>query len=371
MRTANGSVISTRADGSRAEIRDAQRGLDIRYGLNGNRRVMTERIDHSRVFAERGGGGYVQHPYQFHGQELARRTYLEHGHESVRFYERYAYRGMYLEVYAPAHFYPVGFYGWVHAPWAAPVHYAWEWRRSVWYGRYAYYFTPYPVYTNASSWLTDYLIASSLQAAYAAQVRAQLAAGVNAPGLSPEVKEAIAEEVREEVQQETAAAQANAANSQGLPDNGGVGTLLGDGSSHVFVSGADIDALGPGGDECIVGPGDVVEVRAAPAYGAQSVGATVLASKGGRDCAVNSNIRIALADLQEMQNYMRETVDQGMADLQSRQGTSNLPAAPPGVQGAPVNAGFVTGAPPPDADAAAQIAAQASAADQAEKQGPD
>jgi hypothetical protein len=329
---------------------------------------MLERADHSRVFAERGGRGYVQHPYPFRGQELAQRTYWEHGHELVRFYGRTQYHGVSLEVYAPVHFYPVGFYGWVYTPWVAPVRYMWVWRGSPWYGYYGYYFTPYPVYGNASLWLTDYMIANALQAAYAAQVRAQLAAGVEAPGLSPEVKEEIAEEVRQEVQQETAAARANAANSQGAPDDGGLSVLLSDGNSHVFVSGSDVDALGGGGDECIVGPGDVVEVRAAPYPGSQVVNATVLASKGGQDCPTNSTVRIALPDLQEMQNYMRQTVDQGLADLQAKQGTGNLPAAPPAALSAPVDAGFAAGAPPPDADAAAEITAQASAADQAEKE---
>ena len=54
-RTAGGGVVRTRADGSRAEIHDVRRGMDIHYGLNGTRRVVTERSDHSRVFAERGG----------------------------------------------------------------------------------------------------------------------------------------------------------------------------------------------------------------------------------------------------------------------------------------------------------------------------
>ena len=55
VRTPSGAVIHTRADGSRAEFHDARRGMDIHYGLNGNRRVVAERADHSRVFAERGG----------------------------------------------------------------------------------------------------------------------------------------------------------------------------------------------------------------------------------------------------------------------------------------------------------------------------
>lgn len=365
-RAANGSVIHTRSDGSRAEIHDIRRGMDIHYGSNGARRVVLERSDHSRVFAEH-GAGYVQHPYMFRGQELAHRTYWEHGREFAHFYSRDVYRGVPLEVYAPARFYPVGFYGWVHAPWPVQIRYTWEWRARPWYRTYGYYFAPYPVYDSATSWLTDYLFATSLEAAYAAQVRAQAAAG-QSPALSPETKAAVAEEVRLELQQEMAAARANASDPQGPPDNGGISTRLSDGSSHVFMAGSNLYLATASGNECTMSAGDVVQVRAAPAPGAQAVNATVLASKGGSECAPDTTVRVPLNDLQEMQNYLHQTVDQGMADLQARQGTGNLPAAPPSALGAPVSAGFAVGAPSPDVNAQAEIDAQAVAADQAERE---
>jgi hypothetical protein len=369
VRTASGAVIHTRSDGSRADFHDARRGMDIRYGLNGSRRVVMDRPDHSRIFAERGGHGYVQHPYTFRGQEFAHRTYSDHGREFVRVYGRYPYHGVTLEVYTPVRFYPVGFYGWVDAPWGEPVHYVWGWRGTPWYRYYGFYFLPYPVYSSAPLWLTDYVIATSLEAAYAAQIRAQMAAGANgAVMLSPEVKDEIAEEVKLEVQQETAAARANAANPQRAPDDGGISVALSDGHSHVFIAGASLDLVGAGGDECTLSQGDVVQVRAAPAPGAQAVNATVLGSKGGSECAPDTTVRMALTDLQEMQNYMRQTVEQGMADLQARQGTSNLPPAPATAQGAAVSAGFAANLPPADANAAAEIAEQAAAADQAERE---
>jgi hypothetical protein len=157
---------------------------------------MTERSDHSRIFAERGGRGYVQHPYEYRGQEFAHRTYFDHGHEFVRFYARYTYHGVALEVYEPVTYYPVGFYGWVYTPWGESIHYMWGWRGTPWYRVYGGYFTPYSVYGSAPLWLTDYVIAMSLQAAYAAQVRAQMAAENGAAGLSPEVKDEIAQEVQ-------------------------------------------------------------------------------------------------------------------------------------------------------------------------------
>jgi len=52
------------------------------------------------------------------------------------------------------------------------VFWNWGWTPAAypWYGYYGYYFAPYPAYPSAAYWLTDYVMASDLQAAYAAQV---------------------------------------------------------------------------------------------------------------------------------------------------------------------------------------------------------
>src|SRR6185437_7219065 len=226
VRTANGSVIRTRPDGSRADVRDVRRGMEIHHGLDGSRRVVVERADHSRVFVERGGRGYVQHPYMFHGHEFAQRTYWEHGPPHARYYGRYPYHGVYLEVYAPVHYYPVGFYGWAYRPWVTPVPYAWGWGGNPWYGYYGFYFAPYPVYASPAFWLTDYLLATTLQAAYVAQAQANAQAAATAangpPALSPEIKQQIADEVKYDIQQENMAAQANSANPQASPNDMGI-----------------------------------------------------------------------------------------------------------------------------------------------------
>ncbi len=59
---ANGSVVRTRPNGRVSDIRNPRTGMNVHNGLNGNRAVMVERPDHSRVFAERGRPGYVQRP---------------------------------------------------------------------------------------------------------------------------------------------------------------------------------------------------------------------------------------------------------------------------------------------------------------------
>jgi hypothetical protein len=67
-----------------------------------------------------------------------------------------------------------------------------------------------------------------------------------------------------------------------------------------------------------------------------------------------------------MQNHMRETVDQGLQELQARQGTGGLPAAPPSAKAKPVQTQFAAIAPPPDPGDAADIQAQSQQADQSE-----
>jgi hypothetical protein len=108
----------------------------------------------------------------FHGHDYYRRSYYFNGHAYDRFYNHYAYRGIYLDVYAPAHYYGVGFYGWAYHPWARPVPYTWGFVAAPWHRHYGAYFAPYPVYDRPSLWLTDYLISTSLAAAYEAHAAA-------------------------------------------------------------------------------------------------------------------------------------------------------------------------------------------------------
>ena len=190
----NGSVVRTRANGNRSDLHDAKRGMDIHTGLNGNRKISVERADHSRIVTERGGrGGYVQHPYTYHGHEFSRRSYYYNGRGYNRYYRGYAYHGGYLNVYAPAYYYAPGFYGWAYNPWPAPIVYSWGWEATPWFGYYGGYFAPYPVYPSAALWLTDYLVSTSLAAAYQEQVDTQSVAATIPPGgsplLTPQVKE--------------------------------------------------------------------------------------------------------------------------------------------------------------------------------------
>lgn len=370
--TAKGNAVTTRPGGKVSDVHVANKNMDIHHGLSGNRRVETVRADHSRVVAERGGRGYVERGYRYNGRDYGRRSYYYHGRYYNHYYRGYYYHGYYAPVYAPAYYYGPAYYGWAYNPWPAPIVYTgWGWSAYPWYGYYGPYFAPYPVYASATFWLTDYLLAKSLEDAYQQQVDAQVAATALPPGqtvMTPEVKEMISEEVKRQIALENAEAQQNAQNQEIDPASSGIGRMLSDNQTHVFIAGSDLDVVQTSGQECAISQGDVLEVTSAPPAAATAATATVLCSKGGKECPKSSQVNIAFTDLQEMQNHMRASIDQGLSDLQSKQGQGGLPSAPPSAQVKPVQSAFVAAAPPAETNVAADITQQSKEADQAEKE---
>jgi hypothetical protein len=372
--TPRGDTVRTRPGGRPGDVHVANRGMDIHHGLGGSRSVRVERADHSRIVAERGGRGYVQHPYMYRGHEYGHRTYWEHGRAYDRFYARYPYHGVYVEMYSPAFYYPPAFYGWAYNPWPAPFAYpvaAWGWGGAPWFGVYGAYFTPYPAYASASLWLTDYLVSTTLAAAYqanvaaAAQAQAQLAA--DAALMTPQVKDLIAAEVQRQIAIENAEAAQQAAGPN--PAVSGVQRMLSDNQSHVFVAGKPLDVVDANGVECAISDGDVLQLTPTPLPDdATAATLVVMTNKGGVECKKGAAVTVEIADLQDMQNHMRETIGQGMGDLKAKQGKGGIPALPVSASGMPMIASFAMDAPPPDATASQQIAQQAQDADKAEQE---
>jgi hypothetical protein len=346
--------------------------MDVHHGLNGNRRVSMERPGHGRMVSERGRPGFAQRGYSYHGHDFGRRAYFYHGHEYNRYYRGYGYRGLYLDVYAPGFYYGPGFYGWAYNPWRAPIVYGWGWAGNPWYGYYGGYFAPYPVYPSASYWLTDYIISQDLQAAYAAHQEAGEVDGAPAPAggapeLTPDVKQQIADEVRDQLALENQEAKLTAQHQDVDPASSGIARLLTDGHPHVFVAGGALDLVDDSGQECGISDGDALLLQAPPPADATAANLVVLASKGGQECHKSSTVTIQLTDLQEMQNHLRETIDQGLQDLQAKQGKGGLPPAPPSAQAKPTQTEYASIAPPPDPQDAADLQQQGQQADQAEK----
>jgi hypothetical protein len=71
-----------------------------------------------------------------------------------------------------------------------------------------------------------------------------------------------------------------------------------------------------------------------------------MASKGGVECDRAAKVEIALNDVQEMQNHMRETIDQGMENTDA------------GKKSAKITPAFAASPPPADANAVSEIEQQ-------------
>ena len=346
--------------------------MDVHRGLGGDRRAEVRRADGSRLVSERGRRGFAERGYRYRGHDFARRSYYFHGRRWDHFYRSYWYRGFGLDVYEPDLFYPALFYGWAYNPWVAPVAYPWGFAAYPWYGFYGPYFAPLPYYPSASAWLADYMISTSLADAYQAQVDAGLAVQPlpAAPGqayLDPEVQAQIAEEIRRQIALENAEAQAIARGADPDPRSSGIARIVTDGANHVFVVGENMDLTGSTGQECLVTPGDVLQLQAPPPPDATVANLVVLASKGGQECPKLSIVAIAMNDLQDLQNYMRQSIDQGFGELKKHEG-QGLPAPPPSAAGAPTSAPYVQDAPPSDQNIASELAQQDQEADNTERE---
>jgi hypothetical protein len=347
----DGSIVRKASDGSTLELRNPKNGLSIQHGLDGSRRVTVDQPDGSRVFAPSHGLAYVQHPYLFHAQPFDHRTLVQQGHLTHQFYRPYTYAGVTMDAYAPQHYYSPDVYRWAATRYAQPVQPQWNFVNTPtpWYSYYKGYFTPETSYSSPVGWLTDFVLATSLISAYNTHPPAAGAAPVQpdaTPVISPEVKEKVSDEVARQVHRESLEADENAQNKDPSPGAGGVVQELSDREPHVFVVSSDLDLVDPSGRRCMVSEGDVVQVISGPKAKTGTATTVVLASKGGVECERAAQVEVALADLQEMQNHMRETIDQGMANTSV------------GAKAPTVTPAFAAAAPPPDPNAGKEIEQQ-------------
>jgi len=364
-----GNIVRKAADGSVLDISNPKNNMTIHHGLDGSRRVLVDHPDGSHIFAPGKGRAYVEHPYLYQAQPFVHRTFVDQGHVTQQFYRPYNYEGTNLDVYAPQRYYSPAVYHWATTNYSTPQVPAWNYTATPtpWFDYYKGYFQPESSYSSPTGWLTDFVLATSLINSYnahhpasaatasapaAPQAGAESAAAppppVNtAPIVSPEVKGLVAGQVGRQVQQEAAEAKANAAGKPLSASAGSVTDELNRNDRHVFVVASDLDLVDPSGRRCMISEGDVIEVVSAADPQASSAQAVVLASKGGVECARAARVDVALTDLQEMQNHMRETIDQGMA-------VTNTGKSAPTVTPA-----FVAAAPPPDENAKSEIDKQA------------
>ena len=169
---------------------------------------------------------------------------------------------------------------------------------------------------------------------------------VGAAPITDEVKNKVADEVQAQIDEESREAGGNARSLEPKAGAGGVVEELARPTQHVFVVASDLDLLDDNGRRCMISEGDVVQILSAADAQSSTAPGIVLSSKGGTECAQSAKVDIAVSDLQEMQNHMRATIDQGLANT------------PRGATEATVTPAFAQAAPPPDADAKSEIEKQ-------------
>jgi hypothetical protein len=98
----------------------------------------------------------------------------------------------------------------------------------------------------------------------------------------------------------------------------GIGRMLSDNDQGVFVVDRDFQLLGVSGLKCRVTQGDVLQITAPPAPNSLSANLVVLAGKGGSECPKGTTVSMQVADLQEMQNHMREAIDTGLGEMRGQ-----------------------------------------------------
>ena len=361
--TSRGDVIHRDASGQVRQVHMSN-GTVVYHPPNAPRRIEVVRPGGRVVVAGAPGNGYVQRPIVINNTTIVKRTYIYNGVPQARFYRPRVYNGITLSVYTPVRYYRPTFYAYAYNPWARPIAYSWGWGGSPWYGYYGGYFTPYPVYATPSLWLTDYMIAATLEAAYQERMAARSAPGSiyqdcgQAAPMTPEVKQAIADEVRRQIDLERASGQNP--NAPGGQD----ANIFADNVPHVFVV-TNTLAVNSNAGECTVAEGDVLRMNGPPPPGATFADLMVLSSRG-RDCRRGSTVSVELQDLQEMHNQMVATIDRGMGDLQAKQGQGGLPTLPQGSAGT-IDTPFAQEAQP-DANVASELTSVSQEADRAEQQ---
>jgi len=221
-----------------------------------------------------------------------------------------------------------------------------------------------PAIRNASAdeiaalWSTDPLVAAKLQATYGTYMLgggAPPAAGTTQ--LSPDVKQAITDEMKYEIAAEKAAAAAG--QNAPAPSGDQVPPAL-DPKIRIFVVSSDEDLTTSDGTECTLTAGDVIYRVTDKPDDDNMVDATVKSSKKD-ECAVGATVGVSADDIQEMHNQLRITMDAGLKELSEKQGKNGMPPAPD----TKTQAGEVP-APTPDTSVSSDLAQQQKDADAAE-----
>ena len=332
-----GEVATFRNDGHLSHLHSG--ALDIVRGPHGQRVIVAERPDHTRIVAFGRRAGYVERPINIHGGPYIERRFAGGGFGHASLYAHYSYHGLALDHYVPHYTYAPAFYGWAYYGWARPVNYAWGWDSQPWLGYYGGYYSPAMAYTSGALWLADYYLGNTLAAAYQQQDPGgdpgDEIADAQDPGqysgdeayatadtpITPAIRQAISEEVQQQLAYENAAAAqpTQAATLTDLPQVMQPG--------HVFVVSQPLNVTTVDQRSCVLSAGNVLQLAGPPPADSPTAVLSVMGSRRA-DCPANVHVQVSLNDLQEMQNNFRAQLDDGLHTLHDRQGQGGLPGAP-------------------------------------------
>ena len=317
------------------------------------------------------------------GPGFVSRTFVSGGHVLyAHVYQRRVWqqfgRTFAYEAFVPAVRYPVAYYAWALGAWPRPLAYTWGWRVQPWYPMYGALFRPYAVYTSPDLWMTDYIIAQSMQAAYEAQTTAAAPAPSpqeapvapaespgdpppaappsdvtlprpsstppepvpSPPAITPQVKEQLDAEIKVQLQEQ----QATAATPVTVAASSTPRALR---PNHVFfqvVQPLKVP-LGEANRYCSLSANDYIRRTGGMSNDDWTIPMVVELS-GSSDCPQGLQTRISLNDLNTMENEQEAQVMQAMQAASKSLG-ANGPPSGPGEQPSLVAAG--SAAPDPTA----------------------
>jgi hypothetical protein len=306
---------------------------------------------------------------------LVSRTFVSGGHVLyTHVYQRQVWhqfgRSFAYETFVPAVRYPAVYYAWALTPWPRPVAYTWGWQVQPWYPMYGSLFTPYPVYTSPDLWMTDYIVAQSMQTAYQAQTAAPpseapplgatappvpdpgvaapvaepsdaalapqpgdapvapqssdtpSAAGATPPAITPQVKAQLNAQIKVQLQEQQAAAATPAIlTTQSTPP-----ALR---PNHVFfqvVQPLSVP-LGTANGHCSLNANDYIKRTGGMSNDDWMIPVVVELSRPS-DCPEGLQTRVGLNDLNAMENEQEAQVMEAMRAASKRMGPNGPPSGP-------------------------------------------
>ncbi len=282
------------------------------------------------------------------------RTFVNGRSSQIAIYRMYTYQHHSYYRYVPSAYYQPAFYGWLISPWSVAL--AFDWGTPVGGGYYGSYFMPSASYPSADPWLTDYVLNSDLQAAYAEQQpgisnptdypsssandstestdNSQPYPLTNPPvgdqqPLSPDVKAQISSQVNSHIVQLKNVSTSVGGNVTDIPEPLSA-DLTPDSlkpENKAFVVSTDIQLEVADDQSCVLTPGDVL-FRTTDTPDASGKVQVVVEGRKRGDCEMNTTGSLSVATLEEMNNQFDQQIDDGQAILAAKGRNGTIPNAP-------------------------------------------